>query len=303
MKFLSLLFILSTFSYGQWLNPNKSSDIFDPKNIYQFELEKTKKLVLTIDDGPTPNVTEDILDTLKLYANDNFKVRATFFLIGRKLNSKNSSLLARMINEGHIIANHTLTHPKLARLKSSNGDIDKKTALKELITTHDKIIPYLPEVANMQKKWYFRAPFGNWAPFLAGIYNEHPDLKNYIGPLFWNIGGEIIYHRNNQGTRYMADAADWDCWRKSISPFKCVIGYLNAIKRKQGGVILVHDIKMNSAELVRYLMVAVSGRNLFDDAKYDKIIDLYPNQFPEYSFVSLDEVDALNKWDKRLDEL
>ncbi|MDA8792206.1 polysaccharide deacetylase family protein [Bacteriovoracaceae bacterium] len=303
MKTFLLFFIYTSFSFGQWLDPNKGFDIFDPKNIYKFELEKTKQLVLTIDDGPTAKVTKNILDSLKLYANDNFRVNATFFLIGEKLGTNNIELLERMIDEDHIIANHTLTHPKLARLRSSSGKIDKKTALKELIITHEKIIPFLPEVNDINKKWYFRAPFGNWAPFLAGIYNEHPDLKNYIGPLFWNIGGQIIYRRDTQGKKYLADAADWDCWRKKLTPLTCATGYLNAIKRKQGGVILLHDIKINSAELVRYLLVAISGRNLFEDKKYDRILEMYPNQFPEYYFISLDEIEALNKWDKRFEFL
>jgi len=59
---------------------------------------------LTFDDGPTPGVTEWVLDTLK-----KFGAKATFFLVGN--NAKNNpELVERIVSEGHSIGNHTFNH-------------------------------------------------------------------------------------------------------------------------------------------------------------------------------------------------
>ena len=63
---------------------------------------------LTIDDGPDPETTPQVLALLEKY-----RARATFFLIGAK--AANHPELTRMIVEaGHTIGNHTQTHPKFS---------------------------------------------------------------------------------------------------------------------------------------------------------------------------------------------
>ncbi len=66
--------------------------------------EGDKVIYLTFDDGPSANVTPQILDVLKKY-----RVKATFFVLGH-LVDKNPEIIQRMANEGHAIANHTYTH-------------------------------------------------------------------------------------------------------------------------------------------------------------------------------------------------
>lgn len=66
--------------------------------------EGDKVIYLTFDDGPSSNVTPQILDVLKKY-----RVKATFFVLGH-LAEKNPDIIARMAKEGHSIANHTYTH-------------------------------------------------------------------------------------------------------------------------------------------------------------------------------------------------
>ena len=60
---------------------------------------------ITIDDGPTPEHTEKILDVLERY-----QARATFFVIGTRA-KKFPQLIEKILARGHQIANHTLTHP------------------------------------------------------------------------------------------------------------------------------------------------------------------------------------------------
>lgn len=69
-----------------------------------YKKDGKKVAFLTFDDGPTRNITPEVLDTLKRY-----DVKATFFVLG-KMAEQNKDLIKRIINEGHAIANHTYSH-------------------------------------------------------------------------------------------------------------------------------------------------------------------------------------------------
>lgn len=62
------------------------------------------RYALTFDDGPTRGSTDEILDILR-----ELKVRAAFFVVGANVR-RCPDLLARMRDEGHLVANHTLDH-------------------------------------------------------------------------------------------------------------------------------------------------------------------------------------------------
>ncbi|WP_293301843.1 polysaccharide deacetylase family protein [Pedobacter sp. UBA4863] len=65
-----------------------------------------KTVYLTFDDGPIPNVTDFVLNTLK-----SFNVKGTFFCIGDNIN-KHPQVFERIKKEGHAIGNHTYNHLK-----------------------------------------------------------------------------------------------------------------------------------------------------------------------------------------------
>lgn len=66
-------------------------------------------LAITIDDGPHPDVTPAILDVLAKH-----EAFATFYVIGNRL-SRHPEIAQRIVDEGHLIANHTYTHPTAPR--------------------------------------------------------------------------------------------------------------------------------------------------------------------------------------------
>jgi len=67
--------------------------------------DRSKKIVyLTFDDGPIPNVTDFVLNTLKSY-----NAKATFFCIGDNIR-KHPSVFESLKSEGHAIGNHTFNH-------------------------------------------------------------------------------------------------------------------------------------------------------------------------------------------------
>lgn len=81
---------------------------------------------LTFDDGPTKDVTPQVLDILKKY-----DVKATFFCLGKMLEA-NREIAEREANEGHLIANHSYAHEYnelYATSESFMGEIDKTEAI------------------------------------------------------------------------------------------------------------------------------------------------------------------------------
>lgn len=71
--------------------------------IWSFTISK-KKLYLTFDDGPTPEITLFILEQLKKY-----NAKATFFCVGENI-EKHPTIFNQIVDEGHAVGNHTKNH-------------------------------------------------------------------------------------------------------------------------------------------------------------------------------------------------
>ena len=65
-----------------------------------------KVIYLTFDDGPIPEITEFVLETL-----ENYEAKATFFCIGNNI-EKYPKIFQRVVNQGHTVGNHTFNHLK-----------------------------------------------------------------------------------------------------------------------------------------------------------------------------------------------
>jgi len=107
---------------------------------------RPKELALTFDDGPNPAWTPDLLDILLLDG-----VKATFFLIG-KFAEAEPLLVRRIAEEGHLIGNHSWSHPNLAITNASRvgEELRRTSEILEQITG--------------QPVHYFRPPFGGRRP-------------------------------------------------------------------------------------------------------------------------------------------
>lgn len=86
----------------------------------------SKTLYLSFDDGPTPGITEFVLEQLKLY-----HAKATFFCIGKNI-CKNKDLFYQIQSEGHAIGNHTYNHLK-GWETSLTSYVDSVARTKEVI--------------------------------------------------------------------------------------------------------------------------------------------------------------------------
>jgi peptidoglycan/xylan/chitin deacetylase (PgdA/CDA1 family) len=143
-----------------------------------------RTIVLTFDDGPDPRYTPHILDTLAEY-----EVRATFFVCG-EMADWNRDLLSRMADEGHVVGNHTWSHPLLTRLRRSK-------IRSEMERTSDVI-----EKAYGERPQWFRAPYGAWnrAAFQLGAELGMEPLAWTVDTLDWTTPGtRSIVHRVEDG--------------------------------------------------------------------------------------------------------
>ncbi len=113
-----------------------------------------RKLAITFDDGPNSAITPKLLDLL-----DRYNAKATFFLIGRYVREC-PELVKETIARGHLVGNHTETHPNLFRLTPKEIRI-------ELRLCHDAISNAL----GSPPKW-FRPPFGMRNPWVIPAARE-----------------------------------------------------------------------------------------------------------------------------------
>ncbi len=74
-----------------------------PKLLWKVKTAE-KLIYLTFDDGPIPNLTEWVLETLKA-----FEAKATFFCVGENV-EKHPEIFQRIVDDGHAIGNHTQHH-------------------------------------------------------------------------------------------------------------------------------------------------------------------------------------------------
>ncbi|AWV98233.1 polysaccharide deacetylase family protein [Arcticibacterium luteifluviistationis] len=102
-----------------------------------------KELYLTFDDGPIPNVTEFVLETLEKY-----NAKATFFCIGDNIR-KHPEIFQKVVANGHAIGNHTMHHLKGWQTETSTY-IENTSQCQEQIEMYS-----LPS-----EKKLFRPPYG-----------------------------------------------------------------------------------------------------------------------------------------------
>ncbi len=104
------------------------------------------QVYLTFDDGPTPEVTNWVLDQLKKY-----NAKATFFCIGDNV-EKNPEIYENLIDQGHSIGNHTFNH--LNGWKTNNKEYIENTLMCENLKS---------EICNLKSN-LFRPPYGKIKP-------------------------------------------------------------------------------------------------------------------------------------------
>ncbi|MBZ3905327.1 MULTISPECIES: polysaccharide deacetylase family protein [Streptomyces] len=143
-----------------------------------------RSMVLTFDDGPDPRYTPDILRVLR-----DHDVRAMFFVCG-EMAVQHKDLLREMADDGHVVGNHTWSHPLLTSLSRSRVH-------EEMARTSDII-----EKAYGEPPLWFRAPYGAWnrAAFRFGAELGMEPLGWTVDTLDWRTpGAHTIAERVTDG--------------------------------------------------------------------------------------------------------
>ena len=122
------------------------------------------ELALTFDDGPNDAATPHLLDVLAKY-----NVCATFFIMGSFARQR-PEIVRRAAAEGHLIANHTMDHPKLAL--ELQGRVRRQLADCSAV---------LEDLTGKPVR-FFRPPFGSRRPVVLQIAR---DLG--LTPVMWNV--------------------------------------------------------------------------------------------------------------------
>jgi len=201
------------------------------KNIGRNGLRGTHTVALTFDDGPSEN-TRGVLAAL-----DEYGVKATFFIVG-KMAKEHPDVLKAVADGGHLLGNHSATHARLG----VKYEKSRRLLLDQLRVVDTYIRPLMKEDETL----FFRAPYGYWKASHADVLNRDPRLRNYVGPIFWDVGGETKVDLEG----YVRTSADWDCWTRGWKATTCAKGYLREIYAKDGGVVLMHAINPKSKALV-----------------------------------------------------
>lgn len=126
-----------------------------PEAIWRLKKRGRKVVYLTFDDGPIPEVTPWVLDTL-----DRYNIKATFFMVGENV-CRNPGLFEEIKKRGHSWGNHTMHHLQGMKVRSVNY-------LRDLNAAHSVIQSIL-----------FRPPHGiiRWAQ--AKVIKNHYNIVMY----------------------------------------------------------------------------------------------------------------------------
>lgn len=130
---------------------------FLPQAISRIHTGSKKIAYLTFDDGPIPETTPYILDTLKKYG-----AKATFFCVGENV-KKYPELYQRLLAEGHYAGNHTFNHLK-----------GWKTPLKQYIDNVEECSRYVSSEL-------FRPPYGKMT------LRQYHALKTRFQLIYWDV--------------------------------------------------------------------------------------------------------------------
>lgn len=192
--------------------------LLDKYDSYYMGDTDKKVIYLTFDNGYENGYTKDILDVLKKE-----KVPAAFFITGHYLESA-PELVKRMAEEGHIIGNHTWSHPDLTTVSDDRFK-------KEL----EKVRKKTEELTGIKEMHYLRPPRGIFSERTLKLAKEEGHTH-----IFWSLAF-VDWHTNHQrGWKYA-----YDNIMRQIHP---------------GAVLLLHTVSKDNAEALEKVIKDLKAR-------------------------------------------
>lgn len=198
---------------GQTPVGNATADFLKQFDAYYAGDPSQKVIYLTFDAGYENGYTPSILDTLKKH-----NVKAAFFVVGNYIKTS-PELVKRMVAEGHIVGNHTFSHPDMSKISNPNSFQKEIQSLEQLYR----------ETTGQELKKYYRPP--------QGKYSES-NLK---------MAQELGYHTIFWSLAYV----DWYVDRQPTA--EEAFGKLLP-RIHPGAVVLLHSTSKTNAEILDSLL-------------------------------------------------
>jgi peptidoglycan/xylan/chitin deacetylase (PgdA/CDA1 family) len=136
-----------------WVKINPFIKLLFPRYVWDIP-NRDKKVYLTFDDGPTPEITTWTLEQLKAY-----DAKATFFCIGNNI-EKHPAIFEQVMAEGHAIGNHTFNHVK-------GWETDTKAYVENVALCNSQFTVHNSQFINL-----FRPPYGKIKPAQSRILRK-----------------------------------------------------------------------------------------------------------------------------------
>lgn len=183
---------------------------------------KEKIVYLTFDDGPVPNVTDFVLNTLK-----SFDAKATFFCIGDNVH-KHPEIFDRLKSDGHAIGNHTYNHLK-------GWETDDEIYLNNFLKCQE-----------LTQSNLFRPPYGrikhSQIKKLKSVFNSQFSPNHYVDSKLQNNSSQLNI------VMWDVLSGDFDV---DLSPEKCL---QNVIKNTKNGAIIVFHDSLKAFDRLKYAL-------------------------------------------------
>ena len=172
-----------------------------------------KVVYLTFDAGYENGCTAKILDILQKH-----DIKAAFFLVGNYM-ERNPDLVRRMVNEGHIVGNHTMHHYNMEKIS------DRAAFAKEL----QELEKLFLDITGKELPKYYRPPQGTYS-----VENLKNAKELGYKTVFWSLA-YVDWNNDNQPTKEQAFA--------KLLP-----------RIHNGAVILLHSTSKTNAEILDELL-------------------------------------------------
>lgn len=199
---------------GTWARPRAGGSCKYVSSI--FSPPPAKTVVLTFDDGPSSSLTPLVLDILKKHG-----IKATFFMKGNAATSK-MSIVKRVNAEGHIVANHSYSHPNFHTLSQGSQ-------VSEFTTTDSILRSEMPASTKL-----FRYPYGN-STCSTNALAQRQGYK-IVG---WHVDScDWAFSKNGYVTSKQAAL----CAVKPANTANFAGHVISEVRRLNGGIVLMHEV-------------------------------------------------------------
>lgn len=198
---------------GKIPDGNATSDFLKQYDSYYIGDATQKKVYLTFDAGYENGYMPQILDALKKN-----NVKATFFVVSTFMKT-NPELVKRMVDEGHIVGNHTMTHPNMSKMSTMEDFKSEIEPMEEMYK----------EITGKDMKKFYRPP--------QGVYSElNLKMAHELGykTIFWSLA-YVDWYQDKQPSKEEA--------------FNKLIPRLH-----NGAIILLHSTSKTNAEILDELI-------------------------------------------------